>query len=103
MKINKEMWLTTRQLGWLENRHRVIIATHIRSGRYTKVRKVKGHGGIKGMTWLVSIFDPAISNETRGKFYLAHSIMRVVENVLRVEFKNFEEKITKEICKCMNG
>jgi hypothetical protein len=103
MKINKEMWLTTKQLGWLENRHRVVIATHIRSGKYTKVRKVKGHGGIKSMTWLVNILDPAISDKTRDRFYLARSICRVVEAVLRVKFEKFEEKIIKEICKCMNG
>jgi len=92
-------WATTRELAELEKITPVAIIKRIETGKYTQVKKVRGHGGgIYGDCWLINISDAGISDEIKYKFYLKHffhEAIRIIGDTLVNEIKKIEAEILK--------
>ena len=89
-----DVWLTTKELSMLEGVSLNTINKRCQSWKYTRLRKVTGHGGgKKGMVWLININDPAISNKIRERFY----IKKIIDVALTHSFIPKLNKIEKQL------
>jgi hypothetical protein len=89
---SEEVWLTPEELGQLEGMHPTTIRVRIRSGRYKQIRKGQRFGdSTRGRVWFVSIYDRAISRQSREKYF----VQRLIRETLKVEIKTIHEKIRR--------
>ncbi len=77
-KYDQDRWLTCDELALLEGVSRCAIAWRCRNGYYSRLRKVKSAGragGIKGESWLISLYDTKITRIVRHRYHLKNLIL----------------------------